>query len=221
MKDIKALLNLAEPVFSQIDQLISLKQFNLAYAMIQQAPQPPEWVSIGKSEIDMSEYKFNDIELVEGIMYRLFDCNWGYTIINVHTLNDKGRFATTAIIDTHYKFAGEAEYRHQGGVATSYCTDVKALIISSPKSVSQAKKNSLKYIGKLLGLDLNREQEELPIISSKPEPSELDKETDQQLAQLRMQLKLASTKEAAEKLLSSSPFKFYPELKEIVNQKVN
>lgn len=217
MKDIKNLLNLQ--VFTTIDQLVKDQRFEEAYMLVRVTPQPSEWISIGKSEIDGAEYKFNDIELIEGIMHRLFI--WGYTVYSVHTMNDKGRFATTAIIDVHYKFSGEAEYRHQGGGATSYCTDIKATILATPKSISQAKKNACKYIGELLGLSLNREQEELPIISVKAEPSEMDKETEKELEILRQQIKAASTKELAQKLLDNSPFRLMPDLKILVNQKIN
>jgi hypothetical protein len=219
MKDIKALLDLRGGLFSTIEQLAKDKRFSEAYEVLMASSQPDEWISIGKSEIDGAEYKFNNIELIEGIMNRLFD--WGYTIINVYTLNVQGRFATTAIVDVHYKFNGEAEYRHQGGGATSYCTDVKAIILATPKSISQAKKNACKYIGKLLGLDLNREQEELPIVSVKAEPSEMDKETEKELEILRQQIKAASTKELAQKLLDNSPFRLMPDLKVLVSQKIN
>lgn len=214
MKDIKALLDLSQPDFDIILRYANDGNFDVAHRIVRDLAQLSEWISIGKSEIDGTEYKFNDIELIEGIMNRLFV--WGYTITNVYTLNVQGKFATTAIVDVHYRFQGEAEYRHQGGGATSYCTDIKAIILATPKSISQAKKNACKYIGKLLGLDLNREAEELPIISSKPE-----KETAKELELLMQQVKAANTKELAMKLINASPFRFMPELKELANKKVN
>lgn len=221
MKDIKALLDLKNDFFDLIKGLIREGFFDEAYHAIKNEKQPAEWIETGRSEADNSEYQYNDIQLIEGVMYRLFSNDWGYTVTSVYHIQDKGRFSSTSVVDGFYKFSGETEYHRQGGAASSFCPDIRLLNINTAKVVSQGKKNFCKQLGKLLGLDLNREQEELPIISTKQEPSELDKETDQQLAQLRMQLKLASTKEAAEKLLSSSPFKFSPELKEIVNQKVN
>lgn len=217
MKDIKALLDLAD--WSMIDYCCEKNDYEQAYRWLRKAEQPKEWISIGKSEIDGAEYKFNDIELIEAAMHRLFD--WGYTVHSVHTINDKGRFATTAIVDVHYKFNGEAEYRHQGGGATSYCTDIKATILATPKSISQAKKNACKYIGDLLGLNLNREAEELPIVSVRAEPSEMDKETEKELNLLRQQVKAATTKELAMKLINASPFRLMPELKDLANQKIN
>jgi hypothetical protein len=61
----------------------------------------------------------------------------------------------------------------------------------------------------------------LPIISVKAEPSEMDKETEKELEILRQQIKAASTKELAQKLLDNSPFRLMPDLKVLVNQKIN
>lgn len=208
---IKERLDLAEPIFLSIDDAIEKEEWETVFQLLD-SPQPEEWIKKGKSEFFADrEYEYNEIELLEAILNRI--CRgWGPTIKKTIIVQDKGQFAVTTILNLEYRL-GRREVE-ENGIATVYAQSIKHLTIATPKSVTDAIKNACKRIGGLLGGNLNRGIEDLPVIQ--PETIMQD-ETDQEKEKLKEAIKDAKSMEEAESLWKKSPFRLMPEFEEIIN----
>jgi hypothetical protein len=142
--------------------------------------QPLEWVKLKKSVINETDYQYNDIELIEGLMDRMFK-DWYYEIKHQPVVNqDKnGGFAVTVSIELFYLLkGGETSYIKKSGISTEYVSSIKMLPLATPKASSMAFKNAAKKIGKLFGNSLNRNIEEavlLDIQIEKEAPDRMEK----------------------------------------------
>ncbi len=149
MKTIAELLELIDGV-----KTVSKKElFNLN--------QPEEWIKSKKSLLNETEYQYNDIELIEGLMDMMF-IDWYYEIKHSPLIiQDKnGGAAVTVTVNLSYLASGEQSYSTRSGIATEYVSSIKMLPLATPKVASMSFKNAVKKLGRLFGGSLNRNLEE-------------------------------------------------------------
>ena len=153
------LLKKAEPLFKELDKLVSERKFTALYDLIDRAEPPAEWIIELPSKIDSgASYKALPLDLMEAAVRRIFG---GSRIIDTSLTisQDKGRFAVTAVVKYGYHFPGMDGLAQLIGVATVCTSDIGMLELASPKAVSMAVKNAIKQLGGLFGKYLNRIEE--------------------------------------------------------------
>lgn len=172
--------------------------------------QPKEWIKIKKSVINDSQYEYNDIELIEALMDRMFS-EWHYEIIfNPIIVQDKTGISVTVTIKLYYGTGIEESIKT--GVATEYITSMKMLPLATPKAASMAFKNAARKIGKLFGNSLNRGLDEAIL----PEV-QIEKETPDR-AEQRYKILIDDCKTKEE--LKTYQFVVPANLKDYYNQKM-
>lgn len=153
------LLKKAEPLFKELDKLVSDRKFTALYDLIDRAEPPAEWIIELPSKIDSgASYKAIPLDLMEAAVRRIFG---GSRIVDTSLTisQDKGRFAVTAVVKYGYQFPGMDGVAQLIGVATVCTSDIGMLELASPKAVSMAVKNAIKQLGGLFGKYLNRIEE--------------------------------------------------------------
>lgn len=160
---INEMLELGEPIFKQIDEAVAAKEYNKAWKLIYNSPQPIEWIKEMPSEATDGTYYHNDIELIEAVAERIFD-EAGYEIIGQPTLTPtKTGVVITTTVKSIVGFDGEGCVHYSSGVASEFVANAKLIPLATPKSASMAYKNSMKKFGDIMGKSLNRGIENKPI----------------------------------------------------------
>lgn len=172
--------------------------------------QPSEWIKVKKSVINESEYEYNDIELIEALMDRMFS-EWYYEIpFSPIIVQDKTGISVTVTVKLHFGIGIEESITT--GIATEYVTNMKMLSLATPKAASMAFKNAARKIGRLFGNSLNRGLDEavLPEI-------QIEKETPDR-AEQRYKILIDDCKTIDE--LKTYQFVVPSKLKDYYNQKM-
>jgi hypothetical protein len=169
------LLKKAEPIFKELDRLISDQDATALYNLIDRAEPPAEWIIELPSKIDSgASYKTIPLDLMEAAVRRIFG---GSRIADTSLTisQDKGRFAVTAVVNYGYQLPNMNGMAHLIGVATVCTSDIAMMELTSPKAVSMAVKNAIKQLGGLFGKYLNRIEEAEFAIEELPKANLEDK----------------------------------------------
>ena len=173
---------LKHKVFKQIDEAVSVGQYNKAYGLMSMET-PIEWTTLGTSDISGQQYRYLPIDVLEALMDRIFGyCGWNDESETFITQTNSSATVTTTV-NVIYGFVSIK--RSKSGVASVYVEDnfhwkdgkmilhtnskpIKAmqqLTTVTPLSLTEAKKNAIKNIANLFGRNLNRNIiEALPVI---------------------------------------------------------
>jgi len=153
------LLEIAEPLLSELEGLHLQGNKDTLYGLIDMAEPPAEWVIELPSKVESgASYKTLPLDLMEAAIRRIFGRNTRVSDTSLTINQDKGRFSVTAVVKYYY---GDGVLI---GVATVCTSDISMLELASPKAVSMAVKNAIKQLGGLFGKYLNRvEQAEFSI----------------------------------------------------------
>lgn len=211
------LLELAEPLFQEIDKAIIAKDWPKVFILLDY-PQPEQWIKRGKSDFfPGQEYEYNEIELLEAVLDRISE-GWDVHIKSTNIVQDKGKFAVTTHVEIQIDMPNDFFYYE--GIATTFAESIQHLTLATPKSVTDAVKNACKRIGRLLGRDLNRGIEDLPVIQVANNEVTDEKEWLQFLDSLRH----IQTQEDAVEFVKRGPFKhLYPnnvDINKIIEEKI-
>lgn len=210
---IEALLGLRQSVFEQIDEAVKEKDFVRAYALLD-SPQPQEWQRFGKSVFSDETYLYNEVNLIEALMRRVFGRYQISHIFNPPVITGSGDgFAITIQLNVKYtNWEDGNNSNYLPGIATVYSPNIEQLTVATPTAVSEAFKNACKRIGTFFGRDLNRRGQDISVIPVKKEPDIYQNEFYDLLSIL-----IEKSQDEAESILRQSTFKYNPALKKLVS----
>jgi hypothetical protein len=182
-----------------------------AWKLIRNTPQPAEWVLEGEG-VTGGVFNYNPIGLIEELAFELFG-DFELVVVSCTTMSDgKRHFAVTTTVRVHFK--NKTLY----GVATSVVDNLALLTLETPKTVPSAFKNALARLGSFFGRDLNRTNEDLPVINRS---SDTGKQFDAEFEMVKVQLEKCKTREQAQKLIDEKfpDWKLNMTIKNIIQSK--
>ena len=178
-------LSAGNDFFAKVDDLLSERNYNEIYRLIQTTPPPSEWIVELPSKITKGEtYKTIPLDIMEAAMKRIFKRTSISSISSPIITQDKsGRFAVT--VSASYAYGGfEDEIffaTSLHGIATVFASDIQLLEVATPKASSMAVKNAIKQMGDFFGKGLNKEIAELELPVTKVEEEATPEELSKQL----------------------------------------
>lgn len=216
---VQKLLALGEPIFKKIDEAIKAKKFDEAYALLN-SPQPTEWVKEEKNIHTKEVYYYNDMELIEALLTKIFK-RWKRRIQSNVVTQEKSKYISTTIVILEYLNL-ENKWDVVDGIASVPAPNLEWLQLAVPLSATNAKGNAARQLGSLFGLSLNRieGQEKMPPLQTITQDyGNVDDEEKKKYLDFKALLESAETKQVAEIMLSGSEFKLIRELQLIVQNK--
>lgn len=192
-----------------VRQLLKDGDKDAAYAILREAPQPGSWIEKGLNHRG-EEYFFNRIQVIEEVMYAMF----GHCPLYI--LSSNNHISKFACVTTQVSVEVPGLCCLHG--IASVMGDPDLMPMLTPKSVSMAYKNACARLGRLLGRDLNRNEEDKEEVIIKNAPlSSLP--ADQAMDSFLYELRNAQSAEDAQLMLDSSPYKYSVEARLIIKNK--
>lgn len=166
---------------------------------------------VGVKDADDGDYKFIPISVIEALLDSVFGGSWSWDL-------DRETFGKGYVIGK-----GRLAYQHPvtGLLITKSGTAgiplSKEVTMDYPRLEAAVLLNAAKKIGRAFGRDLNRDRDDapLPSISLDVEP-DLDHELHEEILKMEALVYI----DEAEEFIKNSPFKYRPELKEIIKLKI-
>lgn len=159
-------IKLGEPIFSRIDELLSIGKRQEAFDIIENTEPLKEWViELDSKSKPGTKYKTLPLSIQEAIMKRVFKIARINEIKSPIINQDKnGKFSVTII--TIYEYCHDFVIKNNlYGIASVVVNDISQLELATPKASSMAVKNAIKQMGALLGkyLNISEVEEDIPV----------------------------------------------------------
>lgn len=165
----------------------------------------------GVKESEDGSYKFIPISKIEAKLDQVFDGAWSWDfdreVFGKNYMTGKGRLS--------YRHPVTAYWVTKSGTAAIALS--KEITLDYPHLEALTILNAAKKIGRAFGRDLNRDRDDapLPSITLDVEP-DLDHELHEEILKMDALVYI----DEAEEFIKNSPFKYRPELKEILKLKI-
>jgi hypothetical protein len=209
---IPELLALREPLFKEINKLVLTAHYDEAFDLLNTA-QPDQWIKTKKSHVKNVMYNYNEIELIEAVMSRLF--NYKTKIKQPIIVHDGKKFAVTLRCKVQYNFKiAPADKFTAHGIASEVVANIEWLRLASPAARSNAFKNACASMGKLLGGGMNRGLEES--LPNANDETDLDKKLTEEYFTAVGAIKKSKSKAQAMEISKKYGLSLHVEIKKII-----